>query len=209
MKKAFSIENPSPKVFAVNPSFAIKGRTTTLHLKGEGFVGGVTSVNLGQGTEVTYLGIGDETELEATCRVDSSARTGLRDISVTNSEPGGGVAIAANALTIISDVVSVVHRETDVVPEQYVLSEAFPNPFNPRTAFSYQLLANSFVSLRVFDQLGREIASLVNGEQAAGVHRAWFHASNVTSGVYFVRLVAEPMDSHTRFVASKKIVLVR
>ncbi len=78
----------------------------------------------------------------------------------------------------------------DVVPSGYTLSQNYPNPFNPATTIEFSLPQSGFVSLRVFDMLGQEIATLVNGEKAAGTFRATFDASNLPSGTYFYALKA-------------------
>ncbi len=61
---------------------------------------------------------------------------------------------------------------------------SYLNPFNPTTAISYQLLSISHVTLRVYDVLGREVATLVNGRQIAGSHVVEFDAGRLASGVY-------------------------
>ncbi|HTY35475.1 MAG TPA: T9SS type A sorting domain-containing protein, partial [Bacteroidota bacterium] len=68
------------------------------------------------------------------------------------------------------------------------LAQNYPNPFNPSTAISYRLSAVSEVTLKVFDLLGREVATLVNGTMMAGTHIAVWDASRFSSGVYFYRL---------------------
>jgi hypothetical protein len=80
-----------------------------------------------------------------------------------------------------------VESET-LLPEKITLEQNYPNPFNPTTAISYQLIANSFVTLRVFDLLGREVATLVNQEVPAGRHIVQWNASNVPAGVYLYQM---------------------
>jgi hypothetical protein len=93
------------------------------------------------------------------------------------------------------------------LPAAFRLDQNYPNPFNPRTAISYQLSAVSTVSLKVYDVLGREVATLVSGEQPAGVYKAEWNAS-VASGVYFYTLEAVGTDGR-RFVETKKMLLTR
>jgi photosystem II stability/assembly factor-like uncharacterized protein len=89
------------------------------------------------------------------------------------------------------------------IPREFALYQNYPNPFNPSTAVSYQLLANSFVTLKVFDVLGREVATLVDGLQRAGKHTVRWDASRFTSGVYFYRLATDT------FVETKKMVFLK
>jgi hypothetical protein len=68
------------------------------------------------------------------------------------------------------------------------LEQNYPNPFNPSTAISFQLSAVSFVKLTVSDVLGREVATLVNGQRAAGSHIVTWDAAGMSGGVYFYSL---------------------
>jgi hypothetical protein len=97
------------------------------------------------------------------------------------------------------------------LPGSYKLLQNYPNPFNPTTSISYQLPANSFATIRVSDVLGREVAILVNGEEAPGSYSVQWDGSNSPSGVYFFRLEARRTDDGRDgvFVATKKMVLVK
>ncbi|WP_234573342.1 FG-GAP-like repeat-containing protein [Rhodohalobacter sp. 614A] len=74
------------------------------------------------------------------------------------------------------------------LPEEIVLGQNYPNPFNPSTVISYQLPVGSQVRLEVYDMLGRNVATLVNEQVAAGRHTVDFDASHLSSGVYLYRL---------------------
>jgi subtilisin family serine protease len=89
------------------------------------------------------------------------------------------------------------------LPLTFSLGQNYPNPFNPTTTMSYQLSANSFVTLKVFDILGREVATLVNEVQRPGIYRVNWDASSLPSGVYFCRMHAG------EFVATRKAVLMK
>ncbi|MFA6596717.1 MAG: T9SS type A sorting domain-containing protein [Ignavibacteriaceae bacterium] len=77
-------------------------------------------------------------------------------------------------------------------PETFLLLSNYPNPFNPNTVISYQLAVGGFVSLKVYDILGNEIASLVNEVQNPGKYAIGFDTSNkLSSGIYFSRLTVD------------------
>jgi len=96
-----------------------------------------------------------------------------------------------------------VNNNQNNVPATYNLSQNYPNPFNPTTNISYTLPKTGNVKLVVFDILGREITTLVNGVKTAGTHVVNFNASNLSSGVYFYRIEASD------FTATKKMMLVK
>jgi agmatine/peptidylarginine deiminase len=73
-------------------------------------------------------------------------------------------------------------------PSAFGLVSAYPNPFNPSTSISYQLSADSKISLKIYDTAGRLAANVVNGWQNAGEHQVTFDGSNLASGIYLVRL---------------------
>ena len=94
-------------------------------------------------------------------------------------------------------------EKTSEVPQQFQLQQNYPNPFNPTTKIEYQLPAAGHVTLRVYDMLGREAATLVNGYTTSGTHEIQFNATNLASGVYFYRL------TNGNFIEMKKMMLVK
>ncbi len=74
------------------------------------------------------------------------------------------------------------------IPQKFSLSQNYPNPFNPTTVISYQIPMNGHVSLKVYDAIGREVATLVNELEGEGNYSVPFDASNLSSGIYFARL---------------------
>ena len=89
------------------------------------------------------------------------------------------------------------------LPSTFELSQNYPNPFNPSTTIQYALPVNSDVTLSVYDVLGNEVASLVNGHQEAGVHSVQFNGASLSSGMYFVTLRAG------KYSENKKMMLLK
>jgi hypothetical protein len=87
--------------------------------------------------------------------------------------------------------------------ETFALHQNYPNPFNPTTTISYQLANASFVSLKVYDALGNEVATLVNENMPIGVHEINFNAIDISSGIYLYKLIT---DSYS---ATKKMIVLK
>jgi hypothetical protein len=96
-------------------------------------------------------------------------------------------------------------KETELraIPTGIVLQQCYPNPFNPSTIISFTLPTRSFVALKIFDLLGREVATLVSEEMSAGSYSKQWNAANMSSGIYFYRLQAGEVTE------TKKLVLVK
>ncbi len=93
--------------------------------------------------------------------------------------------------------------EVEIAPSVFSLSQNYPNPFNPSTTISYQLPVNRYVTLKVYDILGNEVAALVNEQKTAGTYEIEFDATKLTSGVYFYSLQAG------FFTETKKMILLK
>jgi hypothetical protein len=89
------------------------------------------------------------------------------------------------------------------MPTDFLLSQNYPNPFNPSTKIEYSIPEASFVQLKVYDILGNEVSTLVNEEQSAGLYRADFTGTDLTSGTYFYQIKAEG------FVETKKMIFLK
>jgi beta-glucosidase len=99
--------------------------------------------------------------------------------------------------------------ELKTLPQQYLLGDSYPNPFNPSTTIDYQLPVQSRVSIVIYDVLGREIQKLVDGSIEAGYHALRFDATTDASGPYFCRMVAEPLNGGKSYRSVKKLLLVK
>ncbi|MGO9481726.1 MAG: T9SS type A sorting domain-containing protein [Candidatus Kryptoniota bacterium] len=107
-------------------------------------------------------------------------------------------------ITIINETTTIVGVKTGFSsPVTFGLLQNYPNPFNPTTNIEYRIARSGFVSLKVYDMLGRQVAMLINRKQETGQHIAAFNANNLPSGVYFYRLSANGES------ITKKLVLIK
>jgi len=93
-------------------------------------------------------------------------------------------------------------KNNQIVTE-YKLNQNYPNPFNPVTTISYQIPNDGFVTLKVYNILGKEVASLVNGQKTSGRYNVQFDGSKLTSGIYFYKISAGD------YSATKKLILIK
>ena len=127
-------------------------------------------------------------------------------IQITDANGSGtlvtvGSEMYIDDLELSMDVVSDVEDQTQPLTLQ--LEQNFPNPFNPSTKIRYQVAENDFVSLKVYDLLGNEVATLVNEVKPAGNYEVKFDASSLPSGTYFYKLQAGLL------VETKKMLLLK
>src|SRR5690606_1396320 len=117
-----------------------------------------------------------------------------------NMQTGGlyKLNITYNVLTTVEELTISTN-----IPDEYSLQQNYPNPFNPSTRIRYDLAKQGAVKLTVFDQLGRQVAELVNGTKNAGSYEVEFNGSNLASGIYFYKLEV-PGQTFT-----KKMILVK
>jgi len=111
------------------------------------------------------------------------------------------------------DFTTLVENDINNIPIEYLLLQNYPNPFNPSTTIKYSIpsqktpllrgVGGVFVTLKIYDILGREVETLVNKQQKACNYEVNFDASNLSSGIYFYRL--QSVD----FVESKKMILIK
>jgi hypothetical protein len=88
-------------------------------------------------------------------------------------------------------------------PEGFVLLQNYPNPFNPSTKIQFRVASSEFIELRVFDMLGREVATLVNGQLSAGEHEVIWNTEGLATGVYMYRLTIGPRAATKKMILSK------
>ncbi|MCK9426702.1 MAG: NF038122 family metalloprotease [Ignavibacteriaceae bacterium] len=139
---------------------------------------------------------GEENNVSTLIKIDKSTGAAT-SVGTTNYRGVFGLAFAPDSITTV--------RPEQMKPSSYALFNNYPNPFNPSTVISYQLPENSFVSLKVYDVIGNEVATLVNELQSAGVKNVTFKLKDkeLGSGIYFYQLKAGS------FVQTKKMLLLK
>jgi len=95
------------------------------------------------------------------------------------------------------------HGMQNSLPDGFRLFQNYPNPFNPSTIIRYQLPVNSYLTLKVYDVLGRELITLINQYKSAGIYEFKFNTTSLTSGIYFYSIKAG------NFINTKKFVLLK
>jgi hypothetical protein len=91
----------------------------------------------------------------------------------------------------------------NILPQNFQLEQNYPNPFNPSTRIRYSIPEASFASIKVYDMLGKEVATLVNEEQSAGNYEVDFDATGLSSGIYFYKLQAG------NFIETRKMTILK
>lgn len=139
------------------------------------------------------------------------------DLGLMNGEPGSEVRQIAfdskNNLWMSSNwgivefkpdgIVTGIRENKNQTPDSYLLSQNYPNPFNPSTIIKYQVPKESFVNIKVYNVIGKEIGTLVNENKQAGVYEVNFNASSLPSGVYFYRIISG------NYTTIKKMMLLK
>jgi Secretion system C-terminal sorting domain len=110
--------------------------------------------------------------------------------------------VDSTLMVSIGSLTGVMNNQASL-PSHFNLSQNYPNPFNPTTTISFSLPTKSFVSLKVFDILGRDVATIFSGELPAGTCTRQWNAANMASGVYYYRLQAGSYSETKKFVLLK------
>jgi hypothetical protein len=127
----------------------------------------------------------------------------IRSLGASNANLFAGIDGAGVWRRPLSEMTAVIEDKRKEAPFRFVLYQNFPNPFNPVTTISFQLASKSFVSLKVFDESGREMSILLSEELPAGIYSQRWNSAGMASGVYFYRLQADS------FIETKKFVLLK
>lgn len=168
-------------------------------------VDGLTAANCRYGGIIIGLPETPMTNIHLS-NVNISANTGLRirnatvDTANIKVHANSGPSIIFEVNGIITGIESELNNR---LPDRFALYQNYPNPFNPTTTIKYHLRQASFVTLRIYDVIGREIKTLVNEKQDAGDHSLTIDADDLSSGVYFYRIDAGSYKETKKFVLIK------
>jgi hypothetical protein len=128
-------------------------------------------------------------------------------VSFTDSKNGTIVGACSTILHTTNGGVTFIEDEENYLaqPKEFLLNQNYRNPFNPSTCILYAISSTQFVTLKVYDLLGREVATLVNEEKTSGSYNVEFRMQNLelSSGIYFYKLQAGD------FVETKKMILLK
>jgi Carboxypeptidase regulatory-like domain/Secretion system C-terminal sorting domain/Putative Ig domain len=139
-----------------------------------------------------------------TVTVDKLGYTEAASNSATVSYNGStGNPMNASVDFSINEVTSVAQTPSTQQPTKFELEQNFPNPFNPSTTINYALNQSGIVTLKVYNLLGQEVRTLVNGFQNAGSYHTTFNAQGLSSGIYFYRLQSQSI------IQTRKMILLQ
>jgi hypothetical protein len=129
------------------------------------------------------------------------------NVIVLNANDGSAIYVALARVTGTTEnsleYTPTAVKDNSTKPLNFGLSQNYPNPFNPSTMIIYSIVQRSFVTLKIYDALGKEVTTLVNGEREQGSYQVNFNAGNLANGIYFYRLTAG------NTTAVKKMILLK
>ncbi len=158
------------------------------------------------GASYEALRIRDELTISGLTSVSYNfvAKNGAQvSVSAVDANPPNSGTINVNNTSYNGAFTTTGVEQISELPNQYKLRQNYPNPFNPTTNIEYSIPEASYVDLKVFDVLGNEVATLVNEQQAAGVYRADFSGSGLSSGFYIARITAGNYTSSIKMTLMK------
>ena len=132
----------------------------------------------------------------------------VESLAVKDTNLFAGLLVNGAWRISLTDIVTSVKNSSADIPESFTLNQNYPNPFNPSTKISFQIPQNGYTTLKVYDVLGNEVATLVNEEKPAGNYEVEFDShsdrgQNLSSGIYFYKLTAGSLAK------TKKMMLMK
>ncbi len=144
-------------------------------------------------------------EYPVTVMWDNSKNAVLQIDNTTKDMTGRGTTTITNPESIVR--IKITSSTTMDIPKVFSLQQNYPNPFNPSTVIRYELPVDNYVTLKIYNALGQEVATLVDGMQDAGYKSVEWNANNVPSGMFFYRILAQSGDHN--FNCVKKMLLLK
>jgi hypothetical protein len=146
-----------------------------------------------EGAESVLWDFGDGGSSSAPNPVHEYQNPGTYTVTLTVTGLNGVVSESKLRLVHVSSMTAAI-RSGRTTPAAFVLRQNFPNPFNPSTEIAFEIPVASVVTLKVYDLLGREVATLIGKETAPGAHTVRLDASRLASGTYYGRMLAVPTN---------------
>jgi hypothetical protein len=124
--------------------------------------------------------------------------------AISQARMGRGIwAVRSNGGISYHTIINDINKIGTNAPNRYELFQNYPNPFNPVTNIKFQIPQSGFVTIKVFDALGKEVQTLIQQELKSGFYETKFNAENLSSGIYFYKLETD------KFTDVKKLLFVK
>ncbi|MBI2417088.1 MAG: T9SS type A sorting domain-containing protein [Ignavibacteriales bacterium] len=181
-----------------------------VNIQAKGGAGGFQSLGH-YGTEYAKAGYGIYFDSNSSCTVNNSLIStnylgkdmGLKNGSFVEFFSSTGTLTYDCDSTSTISFVNAISEQPATENKEFILMRNFPNPFNPTTQVAYFLLQKEFISLKVFNILGREVRTLIEGENSAGEHSVTFNSSGLPCGMYICRLTTKSLSKSIKMLLLK------
>ena len=137
------------------------------------------------------------------------ATDGSGGIALIPSSPGDPVDFVGSVTGNVNVTLTGIREQTQQLPTHFQLEQNYPNPFNPSTTINYQLPSSSHVVLKIYNVLGQEMETLIDGIQEAGYKSVIWNAQRAASGVYFYRIDATSSSGKPAFSQTRKLMVIK
>lgn len=149
----------------------------------------------------------DEPVMKLILNYTGMGHNNTSEVSLTTLRINENIHLTNAASSTIHIVTGI--DDDSAMPDEFILSQNFPNPFNPSTLIRYALPKESKVSIGLYSPEGGLIREVLNTGASAGYHNVTLDMSGYTSGVYFYKIIAIPVDGSAPFTATRKLVLLK